>query len=247
MKKHFRLLFVLLFFVSTLQGMQILSWFYQKDPEQVKLYKKKCTMLKKNLAFCSWAPILGGPKNELEYSGYELPSAERFTKSDIPHTPFRFLQYIYYKEYYDNQRKDMSQNFSLKMLAQDPNTSLLQACKEARIDGYSAVGIALLDAPDESWYAKEFIIMRKKALVQELLNLSFVPTAKDQELAYLELYARTPELTRLAMVLLAERIKNPESDLAKLPMELLLKIIPAEKPLIPRELCRDCPKIRKLY
>ncbi len=121
-------------------------------------------------------------------------------------------------------------------------TNNLLEIKEAEIDGCSTIGLTT--------FIKNIPLQHKKILAQLLLNHGFVPTKEDRELAYLELYERTTEATKKRMLLLAGHMKNPESDFARLPKDVIQTHIAPyltdEEPIIPRKYCKSCPKIRQL-
>jgi hypothetical protein len=58
--------------------------------------------------------------------------------------------------------------------------ALFNKCLNARLDGYSALGAAML-APDMPLYVRY-------NFAQQLINLDFIPTPKDREIAELILY-----------------------------------------------------------
>ncbi|HLX54489.1 MAG TPA: hypothetical protein VKR58_11135 [Aquella sp.] len=104
---------------------------------------------------------------------YILPvTLQLFSKKGVEAKPIRFLQYCYYQKFHKNEMENLQ-------TLQDDFT-LLNKCLNAQIDGYSAIGAAML-APDMPLYAKY-------NFVQELINLDFKPTPQDIEIAELILY-----------------------------------------------------------
>ena len=98
-----------------------------------------------------------------------------------------FLIYCYNHAYDTNDRREEN----MQQLASDK--SLVNEFKNAQIDGYSAIGAAIL-APDES-------IKSKRNFIEQLIHLGFKLTQKDKMLAGLPLYDAIPENEKEKMIL----------------------------------------------
>lgn len=92
--------------------------------------------------------------------------------------PTQFLNYCYYQKFHNNVDDLVMMDNIVDEFNSNP--SLLQKCQTARINGYSALGAAML-APDIS--AK-----KKRAFNQTLANYGVKPTPEDVALAELLLY-----------------------------------------------------------
>ena len=98
-----------------------------------------------------------------------------YLPSPIMKSSIKFLQYCYYQKFHMDKSKENMQD-----LASANFKDLLDAYKEAQIDGYSAIGAAII-APDVS-------IESKRNFIEQLIDLGFKPTKKDKMLAELQLY-----------------------------------------------------------
>lgn len=84
----------------------------------------------------------------------------------------RFLQYCYYQKFHKNEF------INLDAICADVFS--LKEYQEVNIDGYSALGAAMI--------SKEQSIKERQLLIQELMGHGFKPTIKDIELAEFILY-----------------------------------------------------------
>jgi hypothetical protein len=110
------------------------------------------------------------------------PLKERFKESD-PGTVLlyilrissdRFLQYCYYQKFHKTEP-----NMNLEDLKKD--LTLLNKCQNVDIDGYSALGAAML--------AKDVSSQDKRVFIKELIDYQFKLTPKDAQLAEFIFYA----------------------------------------------------------
>lgn len=86
-----------------------------------------------------------------------------------------FLLYCYYQKNHDDwDRTDID------YLIKPEHAELLKKCKEAHIDGFSALGAAIA--------AKDITIETKRNFIQKLMNCGFELTEKDTLLAAAELH-----------------------------------------------------------
>lgn len=93
--------------------------------------------------------------------------------STIKKSPANFLLYCYYQKYHDGgDRIDLD-----GLIARE---DLFNKCKEAQVDGYSALSAAIA--------AKDISIESKRRFIQELMNHGFKLTEKDETLAIAEFY-----------------------------------------------------------
>lgn len=101
--------------------------------------------------------------------------------------PNDFLLYCYYQKFHTNQSKGDMEKLVSANFKNLPNDDLdtLNKYKAAQIDGYSAIGAAIL-APDVS-------VQSKREFINQLFELGFKPTKKDIMLAELVLYDAIPK------------------------------------------------------
>lgn len=90
------------------------------------------------------------------------------------------------------------------------DASLLGRYKEWRIDGYSALGAAII--------SEHGPFLDRKKFVEKLLDHGFTLTEKDKKLAPLVLYNKISELARESMILLLH--EHQEGDLGSFPYEV---------------------------
>ncbi len=141
-----------------------------------------------------------------------------FSSSLIDSCPQEFLKYIYYEEFHKTEYL-----FNLELLSKDPN--LLKKCLIAQIDGYSALGAAIIASTKKPSPSQlDDSIQRKRFLIKNLMKIGFKPTSKDKELAYLELYERTPEDSECKLQLAFLSKTYHPSELPKLPIEIVRHI-----------------------
>ncbi len=135
-----------------------------------------------------------------------------FHKDTIKNTPVCFLHYCfaYYRIYRVEDR-------CMELSDLDQDASLLNACKEARIDGYSALGAAIMFKSsllsNGVWYVllteMDASIEDKFNLTQDLPQKGFTLTEKDKTLLALELYDSIPaEHEQMMVVLLQDQQKG---------------------------------------
>lgn len=142
--------------------------------------------------------------NEIEkqkiYMSLTLPL---FSIHNIDANPIKFLQYCYYQKFHENGFVQL-RHF---------NTCLYRKCQKEQIDGYSALGAAII--------AKETPIQKRCKFIQRLIRHGFKPTPKDIELAELILYDEKPiELYKTLLHLLS----HSEINWSVLPLEIRKEI-----------------------
>ncbi len=111
-------------------------------------------------------------------------------RSPIAISPINFLRYCYYQKFHNDKSKE-----DIQKLASD--ASLLNDFKNIQVDGYSALGAAII-APGVS-------IESKRNFIEQLMHLGFQLTKKDRMLAELELYDAIPEGEKTKMILLLSK------------------------------------------
>lgn len=110
-----------------------------------------------------------------------------FLPDKIAENPVLFLKFCYFQELQLTGYINIS-------IRQFDEPSLLQKCRDARIDGYSALGAAML--------AKEVQDPCKGGFIFDLKDRGYTLTEKDKELLVLELYDRIPVQHKKIMILL---------------------------------------------
>lgn len=110
-----------------------------------------------------------------------------------------FLQYCYYQKF-NKYSHDLISQLLHSVL------TLLNGYKETQINGFSAIGAAIL-APD-------ITIKTKRDFIQLLLNFGFKPTKKDIMLAELQLYDAIPAEKKAEIVAFLNR-KDMPSEVTK--------------------------------
>ncbi len=111
-----------------------------------------------------------------------------FWINDIDTAPIKFFQACYYQKFHQIHI------FNMLIHKLDTCAPLLKKCQNVQIDGYSALGAAMLaeDISDDA----------KRNFIQELINLDFKPTPKDIGLAELVLYDEIPAKQKEKIVFL---------------------------------------------
>lgn len=97
-------------------------------------------------------------------------SVYRLNPDNLKTNPSKFLRYCYYYQHW-YQHRDMMQ-------LKDLDIPLLETCHKAQIDGYSALGVAIMQA--------------NIFLIPKLITYGFKPTRKDIGIAELMLYDSIP-------------------------------------------------------
>jgi hypothetical protein len=164
----------------------------------------KYSKVKKSYDFCF--------ENQLKVDRYiecsGLGLSRFFSRISMHQDPVRFLQYCYYKKIH----KDNNNELDIKRLRMLNKPIPLQAFQNARIDGYSALGAAMI--------AKDISYDEKRDFIQVLINYDFKPTQKDIELAKLILY---DEITKQSKPML--HILYSQANWSVLPKEVRKTII----------------------
>lgn len=127
---------------------------------------------------------------------------------EINADPLVFLQYCYGQKYHTDKRE---KHLSLLVTSVD----LLNRCKEARIDGYSALGAAII--------AKSVRLKDRCTFVRRLMQYGFEMTEEDRVLSALELYDAISTEHKEKMVLFL--CDHKESGLSMLPHDIMKHIV----------------------
>lgn len=125
----------------------------------------------------------------------------------ITDDPAMFLYYCYYQKHH----KDSSMNF----VELTVSTDLLNQCKQAIIDGYSALGAAII--------AKDIVDASKRDFIQQLIDFDFTFTQKDKVLAELMLYDSISAKHKKTMILLL--CNDQTSNFSVLPYDVKKSLI----------------------
>lgn len=121
--------------------------------------------------------------------------------------PTMFLYYCYYQKHHKDSGMDL--------LELTISTDLLNTCKHADIDGYSALGAAIIAQGIDNASKRDFI--------QQLIDFDFVFTQKDKVLAELMLYDSISAEHKKTMIFL---LCNHETDnLSILPYDVRKSVI----------------------
>lgn len=113
-----------------------------------------------------------------------------------------FLLYCYYRKYHDDFERGSMEELAL-------HKKLLNACKNARIDGYSALGAAII--------ANGLSIKTKRDFIQQLMNHGFELTEKDKTLAAAEFCDNIPAEQRAKINSL---LASGQGNLSLLPYDI---------------------------
>lgn len=111
-----------------------------------------------------------------------------FLPDKIAENPVLFLKFCYFQEL------QVTGYINISIRDFDNSNSLSDKCRAARIDGYSALGAAML--------AKEVQDACKGAFILDLKDRGYTLTEKDKELLVLELYDVIPVRCKKIMILL---------------------------------------------
>jgi hypothetical protein len=130
-----------------------------------------------------------------------------FDTDDIKADPYTFLQYCYYYRHWEDDAGMMQ--------LKDLDALSLEECYKTQIDGYSALGAAII-AENASGY-------QKYTFIQKLINLGFEPTPKDIGLAELILYDNIPAKQKETIILFL--CNHQENNLSLLLPEIKTQII----------------------
>lgn len=157
-----------------------------------------------------------------------LPRTNRlFSPSSIKSNPVEFLKFCYHQKLYEEL---MGVCIDLSDLNQD--ISLLNACKEARIDGYSALGAAIIAEPAFSFMDNTTEI--KPAFVLSLVEIGFEFTEKDKTLMALTLYKSIPKKQQKTMIFLLQNHRDEEGyfsmplDVRKYIVQYIMRLFKTE-------------------
>ena len=115
--------------------------------------------------------------------------------------PIIFIEYCYYQKFHETEMVDFN--------AICTDTSLLKKYQEVKIDGYSALGAAML--------AKEKSIKEKRKFIEKLIRYGFKPTQKDMGIVELTLHDNITEHKKTFLHLLQAQ---PEVNWSVLPQEI---------------------------
>lgn len=184
-------------------------------------------------------------ENQLKVSSFNATRKKFFSK-DLPfcglqvqNDPTVFLQYAYYISDDDIQTAPLENMHGIDRHTHGPIHIFFQierndiqaiknSCIPAAINGYSALGAALI--------SKTISRAQKRVFLQQLLDLGFKTTPGDHELAYLEAYDASG-IRPGAKFMLALGRNDKNCILTKLPPEIFFEIISyfEKKPLLQKE------------
>jgi len=159
---------------------------------------------------------------------YRCSELQRLSlNSLINDNPVEFLLYCYNQAMHGN----LVSNFAII------DDSLLNTCKKVRLNGYSALGAAIIathgyvrqdkydTAEDGSIVLNEYFIKVKPYFIQALMQDGFTLTEKDRTLVALELYDAIPAEHKQTMILLLN--DKQESYFSVLPHDVRRLIVSA--------------------
>ena len=129
--------------------------------------------------------------------------------------PARFLSYCYYQKYHE---KDNQMGLKGVFTLEDGLSRFeggLSRCMDARINGYSALGAAIV--------ARGVSIDDKRNFIQQLLNYGFELTKKDSALLKIEFCDGLPADQQAKMILLL--CNHAEGNLSALPRDVRKLIV----------------------
>jgi hypothetical protein len=151
-----------------------------------------------------------------------------FSKGAIRNNHIEFLRYCYNLKLHNDPI-----GFELSDL--DKDVSLLVECKEAQINGYSALGAAIIAKDILTMVNKCIQVPVKSRFILDLVKRGFVLTGKDRELLALELYTNIPGEQKQKMTLLLQDNNGYFSvfphDVRKLLMHYMICLFKEEEPL----------------
>lgn len=128
--------------------------------------------------------------------------------------PTEFLRYCYNLHNYSYPDGFVS------LVNLEKNNSLHDKCKQARIDGYSALGAAMI--AESVMYKDESV---KHIFISKLKQMGFEFTQKDKELLALEIYNNILAKQKQSAILLMQLYKKTEGNFCVLPKDLMIFIV----------------------
>lgn len=134
--------------------------------------------------------------------------AELLPRSIENENPNEFFRYCYHQNLHNEFEFGTAD-------VEDLRGSWFEACKKAQINGYSAVGAAII--------AKDVFVEYKRSFIQKLMNKGFQLTEEDRKLVVFELYDAIPAEQKKFMISLLQDHK--EGNLALLPYDVRKYIV----------------------
>lgn len=165
------------------------------ESELINNLRKEKNNLEKQLSDDTWA------QDKVDYNS--IIKLSKFWSDEF--NPINFFRSCYYKFHH----KMTIYKFKLSY-------SLLDTYQNVQIDGYSALGAAIL--------ANEISTDEKRNFIQELINLDFKPTVKDIRLAELYVYD-SYEIAEYKNIFLHLLQDNPNSNWFMLPHDIREQIV----------------------
>ena len=126
----------------------------------------------------------------------------------ISNDPIMFLHYCYYQKHHLDRELDLLEFVVF-------STDLLNKCLHMCIDGYSALGAAII--------AQDVADVSKRDFIQQLIDFDFKFTQKDKVLAELVLYDSISEDHKKTMILLL--CNHQMGDFSVLPYDVKISVI----------------------
>ncbi len=159
-----------------------------------------------------------------------------FSRRAIHDNPTEFLRYCYNLKLHNDPI-----GFELSDL--DKDASLLNKCKEVQIDGYSALGVAII-AKDASVIVNKCILVSiKPRFILQLLNKGFTLSEKDRTLVALEFFDNISAEQKKTMISLLN--DKQEDNFSVLPHDVRRLIVDYMVSLFKKEhwLCVLLPSV----
>lgn len=127
--------------------------------------------------------------------GYMVPlTTGLFNVAQIDINPVEFLKYCY--------NQNLHERFPFAVDVNYMDASLLEKCKKTEIDGYSALGAAIIAKDAFVTLNKCILAPMKPIFILKLMNRCFTLTEKDKILVTLELYNAISAKEKEKMMLL---------------------------------------------
>lgn len=140
------------------------------------------------------------------------PYTCRFKGKGMVENPLIFLYYCYYQQYHNEYPSTQRERIEKQL---GSSLDVLNMCKMVQINGYSALGAAIV--------AKNVAIENKREFMQKLIDYGFKLTQKDRTLVELDLYDSIPGEQKKSMVLLLS--DHTQGNLSILPHDVRKYIV----------------------
>jgi len=137
------------------------------------------------------------------------PTWELFSSEEVDNNPVQFLKFCYWQKHHKKPMRIRIEQYF------DYPSSLFHKCRNVRINGYSALGAAII--------AKGVFNQDKGNFILDLKDRGYTLTEKDKELLVLELYDSIPVENKKAMMLLL--CNHQANDLSFFPYDVRKYIV----------------------